>query len=67
MQSNFWAGSKKFGPAQNILGPVKGQGISFCTGTKLFGGALKFDSIFGLAQNIWTGTKHFGSCRRTWQ
>jgi hypothetical protein len=27
MQSNFWAGSKNFGPAQNILGPVKGQGI----------------------------------------
>jgi hypothetical protein len=27
MQSNFWTGSKKFGPAQNILGPVKGQGI----------------------------------------
>ena len=25
---NFWAGSKHFGPAQNILGPVKGQGIS---------------------------------------
>ena len=28
MQSNFWAGSKKFGLAQNILGPVIGQGIS---------------------------------------
>jgi hypothetical protein len=28
MQSNFWAGSKKFGPAQNILVPVKGQGKS---------------------------------------
>ena len=27
MQSNFWTGCKKFGPAQNILGPVKGQGI----------------------------------------
>ena len=26
MQSNFRAGSKKFGPAQNVLGPVKGQG-----------------------------------------
>ena len=26
MQSNFWAGSKKFGPAENILGLVKGQG-----------------------------------------
>jgi hypothetical protein len=24
----FWDWLKKFGPAQNILGPVKGQGIS---------------------------------------
>ena len=28
MQSNFGAGSKKFGLAKNIWGPVKGQGIS---------------------------------------
>ena len=34
MQFNFWSGSKRldrlktFGPAQNILGPVEGQGIS---------------------------------------
>ena len=28
MQSNFRADFKKFRPAQNILGPVKGQGIS---------------------------------------
>jgi len=27
MQSNFGTGSKKFGPAKNILGPVKGRGI----------------------------------------
>ena len=27
MQSNFLDWLKKFGPAQNILGPVKGQGI----------------------------------------
>ena len=26
MRSIFWAGSK-IGPAQNIFGPVKGQGI----------------------------------------
>ena len=25
----------------------------------------EIDSIFGLAQNIWTGPKHFGTCRRT--
>jgi hypothetical protein len=37
---------------------------SFCAGNKLFGGALKFNSIFGLAQSIWISTNHFGSCRR---
>ena len=26
--NNFFVWHKKFGPAQNILGPVKGQGIS---------------------------------------
>ena len=29
MHSNFLGWLKKFGPAQNILGPVKGQGINF--------------------------------------
>ena len=34
MQSNFYAGSKKVGPAQNILEPVKaGQGIGLLDGT----------------------------------
>ena len=28
MQSIFLGWLKKFGPAQNVLGPVKGQGIS---------------------------------------
>ena len=28
MQSNFLGWLKKFGPSQNILGPVKRQGIS---------------------------------------
>ena len=28
MQLDFWAGSRKIVPVQNILGPVKGQGIS---------------------------------------
>jgi hypothetical protein len=45
MQSNFWAGSKKFGPAQNILGPVKGQGISASSKTER-------KSSFCLAQNV---------------
>jgi hypothetical protein len=30
MQSSFWAGSKKIGPAQNILGPVKGKALGAC-------------------------------------
>ena len=32
--------------------------ISFWRGTKC-------SQIFGLAQNIWTSTKHFGTCKRT--
>ena len=32
MQSIFLGWLKIFGPAQNILGPVKGQGISFAQG-----------------------------------
>jgi hypothetical protein len=28
MQPKFWGGLKKFGPTQNILGHVKGQGIN---------------------------------------
>ena len=53
---------KKLGPTQNILGPVKGQGIStkigFCAGTKGFEEALNAVKFlgwlkkFGLAQNI---------------
>ena len=39
--------------------------FSFCAGTKRFGGALKFNLIFGLAKHIWTGSKHFASCKRT--
>ena len=34
--------------------------FSFCARTILFGGALKLNSIFGLVQIIWTGTKHVG-------
>ena len=29
MQKNIWSDKKKCGPTPNILGPVKGQGISF--------------------------------------
>ena len=30
-----------------------------------FWSSTKCNSTFGLAQNIWTSTKHFGTCRRT--
>ena len=59
--AKFLGWLKKFGPAQNILRPVKGQGISkigFCAGTKVFGEALNavkflgWLKIFGPAQNI---------------
>ena len=40
--------------------------IVFCAGTKVFEEALtKCSQIFGLAQKIWTGAKHFGTCKRT--
>ena len=55
--------------AQKILGPVKGQGISkigFRAGTKVLEDALhKCSEIFGLTQKIWTGTKHFATCKMT--
>ena len=35
-------------------------------GTKVFEEALiKCSQIFGLTQNIWTGTKHVATCKRT--
>ena len=32
---------------------------------KSFWRGTKCSQIFGLAQKIWTGTKHFGTCKRT--
>ena len=34
--NKFWGWLKKFGPAQNILGPVKGQGNKQCLGQYKF-------------------------------
>ena len=39
--------------------------IGFCASTKVFEEALNTVKYFGLAQNIWTSTKHFGTCKRT--
>ena len=43
MQSNFLGWLKKFGLAQNILGPVKGQGINLYTYTYFI---LRFHKTF---------------------
>ena len=62
---------KKFGLALNILGPVKGQGISkigFCAGTKVFEEALNAIKFlywlkkFGPPQNILGLVKGQGIC-----
>ena len=60
MQSNFWAGSKKFGQAQNILGPVKGQGITIVFSHSQVLTERKSSASFVLTPpfhvNTWTGT-----------
>ena len=33
--------------------------------SQTFWRGTNFSQIFGLAQNIWTSTKHFGTCKRT--
>ena len=40
------------------------NGYHFWTGTKKIGNCAVCQSIFGLAQHIWTRQKHFGTCRR---
>ena len=57
-------------PVTNILCQTKRwfafSRIGFCASTKVFEEALcKCSHIFVLAQNIWTSTKHFGTCKRT--
>ena len=37
----------------------------FCAGTKVFEEVLNAVKFFRLAQKIWTGTKHFGTRKRT--
>ena len=73
----FWA-SKFFIP-DKILVHILCQFQTFCAKPKddfhsvnsvfvparKFWSSTKCNSISGLAQNIWSGTKHFGTCRRT--
>ena len=52
----FLVRHKKFGPAQNILRPVKGQGISkfdFCAGLKVFKEALNAIKILDWHKTFW--------------
>ena len=48
--NKFWSDTKKFGPAQTILGPVEGQGMNLLpcpsTGSKMFSAGPKFLSQF---------------------
>ena len=57
-------------PVTNILYQTKRwfafSKIGFCAGTNVFEEALfKCSQILGPDQKIWTGTKHFGKCKRT--
>ena len=71
--NKFLVRHKKFELAQNILGPVKGQGINikywmeitFWCSTKFLGLAqnvYKFLDRHKMYINFWTGTKHFRTC-----
>ena len=60
-ENKFLVWHKKFGPAQNILGPLKGQGIRI---------ALWFDKIFKSVENFPILVRQNGSARRscrTWK
>jgi hypothetical protein len=52
MQSKILGWIKKFGPAQNILGPVKGQGISLSSDYSMAKlpshSALELTVVFGI-------------------
>jgi hypothetical protein len=75
----FWAG--RFVPDKKFI-YILWQSQTFCARQKdalhsvklfflcphkSFRGGTKCSQIFGLAQKIWTGTKHFGTCKRTRQ
>ena len=73
----FWAGPNFFVPDQKS-NYILWQLQTFCARQKddlhsvklVFVQAQKFLKIlkiFGLAQKIWPGTKHFGTCKRTRQ
>ena len=58
----FKASSKTFVPAQK---PILLNANHLFVWHKMFVTATICKLIFGLAQNIWTSPKHFGTCKRT--
>ena len=58
----FSASSKPFVPAQK---PILLNANHLSVWHKMFVTATIRKYIFGLAQKIWTITKHFGTCKRT--
>ena len=58
----FSACSKNFVPAQK---PILLNANHLFVWHKMFATATICKQIFGLAQNIWTSPKHFGTCKRT--
>ena len=58
----FSASSKTFVPAQK---PILLNANHLFVWHKMFVTGTKWSEIFGLAQKIWTGIKHFGTCKRT--
>ena len=58
----FSAPSKPFVPAQK---PILLNANHLFVWHKMFVTGTIRKLIFGLAQKSWTGTKHFGTCKRT--
>lgn len=64
----FWFGPNVSCHTKKILSKTKRwfpfSKFNFCASTTFFSSVTKFNSIFGRAQTICTGKKHFGTCRR---
>ena len=58
----YCVGHRNFVPVKKMICIQKNW---FLCRHKSFWRGTKCRQIFGLAQKIWTGTKHFGTCKRT--
>ena len=75
----FWAGPNFLCQTKNLFTYILWQSQMFCARQKndlhsvkfflcrhkSFWRGTKCSQTLGLAQKIWTGTKHFGTCKRT--